>query len=740
MKQLLNKLNPMQKEAVLTTEGALLLLAGAGSGKTRVLTHRIAYLIDNGIRPFNILAITFTNKAAKEMKERVCSICEEGSQVLVSTFHSLCVRILRRDIEKIGYTNKFTIYDADDAERLIKDIMKEYKINDDLLSPKAALNEIGRQKDKLITASAYEKNIGSDFRKKLISDIYTAYENRLKLNNSLDFDDLIFKTVQLLANNVDLLDYYQERFKYIMVDEYQDTSTSQYMLIKLLANKYKNICVVGDDDQSIYGWRGADINNILDFEKDFNNAKVIKLEQNYRSSKTILDAANFVIKNNFGRKEKSLWTENEEGSLINYEKCNFDREEAVFIANEILKKIKDGYSYKDFAILYRANNLSRVLEEQMVFLSIPYKLYGGINFYGRKEIKDIISYLKILENPNDDISLKRIINVPKRGIGDATILKVSEYAQENNISFFEALSKAKDIVDLGRKTKSIIDFYNMLHNFIEESQNLSIADLIDYILEHTGYIEELKKEGTDEALGRISNLEEFVSKAVEYEENDENEDSSLTKFLEEVSLVADIDSMEDEEDVVTLMTLHSSKGLEFPIVFIAGFEEGIFPTYRAITSPNPSDIEEERRLLYVGITRAKKELYLTNSKSRLQHGRYVSNAPSSFFKELPQDLVYSRQKIEKSSNISFNYEDNNNNYRPKPTYKPNVSSYLKKEIPAPKNVSLDFGVGDIVKHFKFGQGNVLNISPAGADYEVTINFDNFGEKKLMANLSKLKKV
>ena len=674
------------------------------------------------------------------MKERVHSICEEGNQVLVSTFHSLCVRILRKDIEKIGYTNKFTIYDADDAERLIKDIMKEHKINDDLLSSKAVLSEIGRQKDKLITATVYANNIGSDFRKKMIADIYLAYENRLKSNNALDFDDLIFKTVQLLANNTDVLEYYQERFKYIMVDEYQDTSTSQYMLVKLLANKYKNLCVVGDDDQSIYGWRGADINNILDFEKDFNNAKVIKLEQNYRSSKTILDAANFVIKNNFGRKEKSLWTENEQGSLINYEKCNSDKEEAMFIANEISKKIKEGYSYKDFAILYRTNSLSRILEEQMVFLSIPYKLYGGVNFYGRKEIKDIISYLKVLENPSDDISLKRIINVPKRGIGEASILKASEYAEENNISLFEALSRAEEIPDLGRKTKSVVEFYNIMTDFMLKSQQTSIADLIDYILDKTGYIEELKKEGTDEALGRVSNLEEFVSKAVEYEEAEETEEPSLTKFLEEVSLVADIDSMEDGDDVVTLMTLHSSKGLEFPVVFIAGFEEGIFPTYRALTSQNPSDIEEERRLLYVGITRAKKELYLTNAKSRLQHGRYINNAPSSFFKELPRDLIHIKEKTDKPSNISFNTEETTNHYRPKPMYKPNISSYLKRDIPAPKNVSLDFGVGDKIRHFKFGEGSVLNISPAGADYEVTINFDNFGEKKLMANLSKLKKI
>lgn len=742
MEQLLNKLNNMQKEAVLKTEGAVLLLAGAGSGKTRVLTHRIAYLINKGVRPFNILAITFTNKAAKEMKERVLNICEEGNQVLVSTFHSLCVRILRRDIDKIGYTNKFTIYDADDTERVIKEIMKEYKINDDILTSKAVMAEISRQKDKLINAYVYEQNVSSDFRKKLISDVYKAYENRLKTNNSLDFDDLIFKTVELFANNPDVLQNYQDRFKYIMVDEYQDTSTSQYTLIKMLANKYKNICVVGDDDQSIYGWRGADINNILDFEKDFENATVIKLEQNYRSSKNILNAANFVIKNNFGRKEKTLWTENQEGDLINYEKCNTDREEANFIANEILTKVNNGSQYKDFAILYRTNNLSRVLEEQLVFLSIPYKLYGGVNFYSRKEIKDIISYLKVIENNQDDVALKRIINVPKRGIGESSILKASDYAKNNNICLFDALKNPDKIPDLGRKTKSVLDFALLMEDFSQKSQTLSIADLIDYILEKTGYIDELKKEGTDEALGRISNLEEFVSKAVEYEEkSNDDEEKSLTKFLEEVSLVADIDSMEDDENVVTLMTVHSSKGLEFDVVFLAGFEEGIFPTYRAITSPNSSDIEEERRLLYVAITRAKKQLYLTNAKTRLQHGRYINNAPSQFFKELPKDLLHIKEKPKKENtkNISFK-EEEKGIYRPKPTYKPNISAYIKKDIPAPKNITLDFTIGDTVRHFKFGQGQVLKIEPAGADYEVTISFDNFGDKKLMANLSKLKKV
>ncbi len=743
MKELIDKLNPMQKEAVLSTNGPLLLLAGAGSGKTRVLTHRIAYLIEKGVRPFNILAITFTNKAAKEMKERVTNICEDGNQVLVSTFHSLCVRILRQYIDKIGYTNRFTIYDADDTERVVKDIMKEYKIDDSILSVKYVLGEIGRAKDKLMTPKTYAENFSLDFKKKLISDIYIAYEDRLKTNNALDFDDLIFKTIQLFANNIDVLDFYQERFKYIMVDEYQDTSTSQYTLIKMLSNKYKNICVVGDDDQSIYGWRGADINNILDFEKDFQNAKVIKLEQNYRSSKTILEAANFVIKNNFGRKEKSLWTKNEQGKLIDYEKCGTDREEAMFIANEILNKLKEGYSYKDFAILYRANSLSRVLEEQLVFLSIPYKLYGGVNFYARKEIKDIISYLKVLQNPNDGISLKRIINVPKRGIGDATISKVNDYAIENDFYLFKALSMSNEIEDLGRKAKSVESFYNLMLDFMKKRDKLNIPDLIDYILEETGYIKELKEEGTEEAYNRISNLEEFVSKAVEYEQNMENgEEKSLTKFLEEVALVADIDSMEEDDNLVTLMTLHTSKGLEFPVVFIAGFEEGIFPTYRAITNPDASALEEERRLLYVGITRAKQELYITNAKSRLQHGRYINNAPSSFFNELPQKLINIKEKTEKVNNIIVNDEEETNNgkYRPKPIYKPNVSAYFKKNIPEPKSVSLDFTVGDRIRHFKFGEGEVLKIDPAGADYEVTIKFDNFNEKKLMANLSKLKKI
>lgn len=730
----INTLNDMQKQAVLKTDGPLLLLAGAGSGKTRVLTHRIAYLIEKGVRPFNILAITFTNKAAKEMKERVEAITEFGKDVWVSTFHSTCVRILRTDIHNLGFTNQFSIYDADDSEKLIKEICKEYQINSETLSPKSIMYEISSQKDKLINATTYYQKNHSDFKKRKIADIYVAYEKRLKASNALDFDDLIFKTVELFANYSDILEKYQERFKYIMVDEYQDTSTSQYTLIRLLANKYKNLCVVGDDDQSIYGWRGADINNILDFEKDFPNSEVIKLEQNYRSTKVILNAANEVIKNNFGRKQKTLWTENIDGDLINYNKCNSDRDEANFVAKTIIEKVKLGRNFKDFSILYRANNLSRVIEEQLVQQSIPYRLYGGVNFYGRKEIKDILAYLKILQNTNDDISLKRIINVPKRSIGDATVLKVSQYAIENGISFFDALKNIDDIDGLGNKKKNLIEFYNIINHFIQCSENESVVDLIERILEETGYKAELEKEATDDALNRLDNIEELISKAVEFEEA--NEETTLARFLEEVSLVADIDSMEENDDVVTLMTLHSSKGLEFPIVFIIGFEEGVFPSYRAITDSNPTAIEEERRLLYVGITRAKEELFITNSKTRLQNGRYMSNLVSSFFKELPKQYLNILFKEEKQ--IDKSLKESSSKYRPKTDYKPNIS-YLKRDMPTPKNLKLDFSVGDTVTHFKFGAGKVLNIDPAGADFEVTIEFENFGIKKLMANLSNLKK-
>ncbi len=728
----LNKLNDKQKEAILQTDGPLLILAGAGSGKTTVLTNKIAYLIENGVNPYNIIAITFTNKAAKEMKERICNITPYGENIWISTFHSSCVRILRLHIDKIGFTNDFSIYDPEDCEKIIKEILKSYQINDSYLTPRSILYEISRQKDKLIDADKYAIKNQFDFRKKNITEVYTAYENKLKANNALDFDDLIFKTVQLFLNNPDILEKYQEKFKYILVDEYQDTSYSQYTLIKLLADKYKNLSVVGDDDQSIYGWRGADINNILDFEKDFTNTKVIKLEQNYRSTQNILNMANEVIKNNFARKAKSLWTDNDKGELISYSSCYSDKEEAMFIIKYIKKLVEEeGKSYNDFAILYRANNLTRVLEEYLLQNSVPYKIYGSINFYSRREIKDILAYLKIIQNPADDIAIKRIINVPRRSIGDTTILKIENHANQNNCSFFDAIKNCTSIDSLGKKEKILVNFNALMEDFINYSKENKVSDLIKYVFEKSLYKEELLKENTEESENRIKNIEELISKAVDFEETEE--DISLKNFLENVALIADIDSLNGSDNFVTLMTLHASKGLEFPYVFIAAFEEGIFPSFRALSSENALAIEEERRLLYVGITRAKKKLFLTSAKSRLQNGRYLSNSPSSFFKELPKELL---DIIKREANI--NTLKAANSIKPKTNYKPNIPSI--KQLPSPKNISLDFNVGDTVSHFKFKNGTVLNISPAGADFEITIQFEDSGVKKLMANLSNLKKI
>lgn len=731
MSDLTKGLNPMQKKAVLQTDGPLLLLAGAGSGKTRVLTHRIAYLIEQGVRPFNIMAITFTNKAAKEMKERVENITERGKDVWVSTFHSSCVRILRREIERLGYTSQFTIYDSDDSERLIKDILKELNISDKNFPAKSVMNEISSQKNELVSSAAYIKASAGDYRCETISKVYAEYQKRLKANNALDFDDLIFKTVQLFSQNPDILDKYRERFIYIMVDEYQDTNTCQYNLIRLLSSKYKNLCVVGDDDQSIYGWRGANIRNILDFEKDFKDAKVIKLEQNYRSTKTILNTANMVIKNNFGRKAKELWTDNTEGELIKFYKGNSDLEEAMFIASEIEKGVSNGLKYKDFAVLYRNNALSRTIEDRLVKNSIPYRLYGGVPFYSRKEIKDIMSYLKVLYNPADNIAFKRIINVPKRGIGDTTIEKLSSYANENGMSVYEALYNLDDIPELKSRGKKLGEFSELITELQNDALELNISDLIDSVLLKTGYMSELEREGTEEAAGRADNLRELVSKAAEFEEQSETAD--LSSFLEEVALVADIDNYTEDDNAVVLMTLHSSKGLEFPSVFITGFEEGIFPSYRSIMDSNPNAVEEERRLCYVGITRAKERLFITCAKTRLQHGQYISNMPSRFYKELPHEFVEediaagSRETPpEKPKPQKYNF-----------SAAKNYSSY--SSVPSPKNVTLSFKEGDKVRQLKYGVGTVKEIRPAGADFEVTVEFPEAGTKKFMAMLSKLKK-
>lgn len=730
----LKTLNDMQRQAVLTTEGPLLLLAGAGSGKTRVLTHRIAYLIENGVKPWNILAITFTNKAAREMKERVAAITPRGDEVWVSTFHSTCVRILRREIDKIGYSNKFSIYDADDSERLIKDILKEHNISDKVYPPKMVISQIGGQKDRMHSPEDFMEEVERDFRMRKVADIYAIYQERLKENNALDFDDLIFKTVELFNKRPDILDKYQERFRYIMVDEYQDTNGAQYQLVKLLASKYNNLCVVGDDDQSIYGWRGADIKNILDFEKDFKNTVVIKLEQNYRSTGLILESANAVIKNNRTRKAKALWTDRGEGAKLKFHNSSGDRDEANFICKTIDKGITEGRKYSDYAILYRNNALSRVIEEQLVKDSIPYRLFGGTRFYDRKEIKDIMCYLKVLNNPNDDIAIKRIINVPKRSIGDTTVGKISEYAAENHLSFYMALCGSENIDSLTSRAKSsLVKFVELLNDFNIDAEELPVSELIEKIIDETGYKAELEAINTDESRGRLENIGELINKAAEFEEN--NEDADLAQFLEEVALVADVDGYTEGDDTVVLMTLHSSKGLEFDTVFIAGFEESIFPGFRAMQDGTGMEMEEERRLCYVGITRAKRELYLTAAKNRLQHGQRVYNMPSRFLKEIPSKFIERSEDglTVKKAEGGFGFEQ-------PVQYNPAKRVVNPYKMPEPKNVSLDFTVGDNVKHIKFGIGQVKDMTPAGADYEITVDFVNAGTKKLMSKFANLKKI
>lgn len=728
---LLESLNPMQKEAVMCTEGALLLLAGAGSGKTRVITHRIAYMIDKGVDPFNILAITFTNKAAREMKARVMDLTNFDA-VWVSTFHSLCVRILRREIAKIGYENSFSIYDSDDSLRLIKLCIKELDINEKQFPPKYIQGAISAAKNELASASQYAKINDSDFRLSKVARCYELYQKKLTLANALDFDDIIFLTVRLFKEVPESLFRYQERFKYIMVDEYQDTNTAQYQLIRLLSAGYGNLCVVGDDDQSIYGWRGANINNILDFEKDFTDAKVIRLEQNYRSTQKILSAANAVIANNFGRKAKSLWTENDSGAQICFYKAENDIEEAAFIISGIKEHVERGLGLNDFAVLYRQNSLSRSIEDALVKNNIPYKIYGGVRFYDRKEIKDILAYLKSIHNSFDDVAFRRIINTPKRGIGETSIEKVVSHCARNEISFFEALNDDELLSELGSRAKRISEFYELMSELKEFAENNSVSQLLLEILDKTGYTKELKIESTDEAESRIENINELVGKAVEFEAG--SEDISLGAFLEDVSLVADIDSHASSEQVVSLMTMHSSKGLEFKNVFIAGFEEGIFPSYRATTGGESKELEEERRLCYVGITRACENLFLTSAAQRLTHGQIIYNSPSRFLKELPDELLKQNTYMDKYTNISPREKPST---RPTPEYivKPKPAS-----IPAPKNKDLDFVIGDKVRQMKYGVGEVVEIKPAGADYEVTVAFEAAGQKKFMAHLARLTKV
>ncbi|HOQ16802.1 MAG TPA: DNA helicase PcrA [Defluviitaleaceae bacterium] len=733
---LLEGLNSKQKEAVLCTEGPLLILAGAGSGKTRALTHRIAYLIkEKGVDPWRILAITFTNKAAREMRERVDLLVGEGAEdIWVSTFHSACVRILRNDIEKLGYNRYFTIYDTDDQKALIKECLKELNYNEKNFPVSGVLGEISRQKDELINPAEYEKRNQGDYRGEKYAKIYKLYQKKLESNNALDFDDIILKTVELFKFHPDVLEYYQNKFQYILVDEYQDTNTAQYKLVSLLAAAHNNICVVGDDDQSIYGWRGANIRNILDFEKDFKNARVVKLEQNYRSTKVILEAANSVIKNNYGRKQKNLWTENEQGDLIELKCCMDEHDEAEYVVREIDKQAKEGRAYKDFAVLYRTNAQSRVLEEHLVRYSIPYRLFGSIRFYERKEIKDILAYLRVILNPNDDLSLKRIINVPKRGIGATTISKVEEFAAANHMNLYEVIRDRETVSMFGRAAAKLKEFADLIGTLQAEAvQSKSICELMEELLIRTGYLKELEDENTEEARDRIQNIREFVSKAADYDKN--AEEISLAGFLEEVALVADIDNYNEGDNAVVLMTLHSAKGLEFPFVFITGLEEGLFPSYMSIQSGREDSIEEERRLYYVGITRAKKKLYLTYANARSFRGERVYYRVSRFIEELPKELI-KQEEVKKSSDSLPEMRVKNAIWQQHKAYE----AALKKEIPAPQNISLDFKEGDLVKHFKFGIGTVEKISHAGADYEVTVTFPKYGQKKLMAGLANLKAV
>lgn len=725
----------MQQEAVYHTEGPLLILAGAGSGKTRVLTHRIAYLIDEkGVNPWNILAITFTNKAAGEMRERVDDIVGFGSeQIWVSTFHSACVRILRRFADHLGYERNFVIYDTDDQKSVIKEICKRLNIDTKIYKERALLSAISSAKNEMIDAKAYALNVSGDFGKQRIADVYGEYEKVLYKNNAMDFDDLLVKTVEVLRNNEDVLNYYQERFKYIMVDEYQDTNTVQFRLVSLLAGKYRNLCVVGDDDQSIYKFRGANIYNILNFEKEFSDAKVIKLEQNYRSTQTILDAANLVIRHNKGRKEKTLWTANEVGDKIVFHQYQNEYDEAYQVVEEISRVVSQGKAhYNDYAILYRTNAQSRVLEEKFVARSIPYKIVGGINFYQRREIKDILAYLKTIDNGRDDLAVRRIINVPKRGIGMTTLNRVTEYGEARDMSFFDALECCDDIPRIGKTGEKIKGFVNMIEVFRAQSEYITLAELLANVLEETGYIKELEEEDTEVAQGRIENIDELMNKIVAYEE--EEEEPTLSGFLENVALVSDIDSLDEAEDYVMLMTLHSAKGLEFPYVYMCGMEDGLFPSYMTIVNDDPEEIEEERRLCYVGITRAKKRLTMTYAKSRMVRGSTQYNMLSRFVKEISPELFDLGAKPEKTKQESRIQRPSD--FSRKQTTK--VATAYGKAFQVNKAAALDYTVGDMVRHIKFGVGTVINIVDGGKDYEVTVDFEKSGVKKMFASFAKLK--
>ena len=731
-------LNNEQREAVFCTEGPLLMLAGAGSGKTRSLTHRIAYLIEEkGVAPWNILAITFTNKAAQEMRERVDALVGYGSEdIWISTFHATCSRILRRHIDLLGYDRNFTIYDASDQKSLMKEVLKEMKIDTKQFPERSVMSEISSAKNEYKSPLDYRNEYGSNFRNQRIADIYEHYQKRLKENNALDFDDLLVKMVDLFQTNPDVLEHYQDRFQYIMVDEYQDTNTVQFLLVSLLAKKYRNLCVVGDDDQSIYKFRGANIYNILNFEKVFPDAQVIRLEQNYRSTQNILNAANGVIANNKGRKEKKLWTENQKGELVHFKQYDTEYDEADGVVSRINFLAMRGVQYKDMAILYRTNAQSRIFEEKLKQKNIPYAIVRGISFYDRKEIKDLMSYLKVVDSGMDDLSVKRIINVPKRGIGQTTINRLQEFAILNQMSFLDAVFNADEIPEVARALAKLHKFADMIEEFREYASEHEISELLEHILDVTQYRAELEAEGTDESISRLEDIEELFNDIAYYEEEEEN--SNLRDFLAEkdmYTLNAGIDNLEDENNKVLLMTLHNAKGLEFNNVFLGGMEEGVFPGFGAMMSGDESEIEEERRLCYVGITRAKERLFLSAAKRRMLRGQTQYNRRSRFIDEIPGQYLDTEQRVSEQRVVKNTERPAKYQYGAKAGKPYNLSDFKVKPVG-----ELDYQVGDRVKHIKFGVGTVQEITKGGRDFEVAVEFDRVGRKKMFASFAKLKKV
>jgi DNA helicase-2/ATP-dependent DNA helicase PcrA len=759
--ELLQNLNSEQKKAVIHKDGPLLILAGAGSGKTRVLTHRIAYLIkEYGVYPSNILAITFTNKAANEMKERVAVLLGDMSQEMwVSTFHSMCVRILRRDIEKIGYKRNFVIFDSSDQQTLMRECLKELNLNEKNFPVKTVLEQVGRAKDELITPEEYMRINEADFKMKKVAQLYELYQKKLVQNNALDFDDIIMMTIKLLVDNPPVLEYYWNKFEYILVDEYQDTNTAQYSLVSLLAQKSRNLCVVGDDDQTIFTWRGANVKNILDFEKEFKDCTVIKLEQNYRSTQTILDAANHVICNNIGRKSKKLWTENCTGDGICRYEADNEHDEGMFIASQIKKNTKNNnMRYTDFAVLYRLNALSRVIEEMFMREGIPYRIFGGLKFYDRKEIKDIIAYLRLIQNTSDNISLRRIINVPKRGIGAVTVETAANIASENGCSIFDVVASSQVFPELQRASAKLQSFTSLIADFTEKSKEMSISELLETVIRDTGIQKELESENTVESETRLENIKELLSVALEFEKNaeEQNEEKNLEGFLAHISLVSDIDKYDENADYVTLMTLHSAKGLEFPVVFLSGMEEGVFPGYRSMYEE--SALEEERRLCYVGITRAKQRLYITNSHCRMLFGSTSYNRPSRFIREIPDNLIeYQDAKpafkkqvwthakemdgySKELRNVGAGFNDASTS-EPCNNIKSGIVPRSGNEIISSINPDdMEYSEGDVVEHKKFGIGTIISVEKEDNDFRIEINFNNYGMKRLMASFAKLKKL